>query len=547
LGDIIDELETEAVAHGTESDRATAEPTAASNAWTVHVPPAATPTTQTPTSSLPARSGSQQHPPAEAQPAIAREPELPISAVDLAELETAELETLDSPSIAPELVQAILTAAIAEMGGTAALPANDPALSLAHLSSFPPPFRTALEDFPAVRILQHLAQLHQQQAEPTALAVNYRTLGNFYRDRIEQGHNTPEQLAIAIQAYEQALIHLEESSPLVPDILNDLGNLYWMLSRFPANPEQRLPYLEQGIAAYHLALSHVDAAQQPQSYAMIQNNLGAAFADLARYREPIENLQSSIAAYELALRYRQPAAEPLKYASTQNNLGTAYWHLAQHHQPALNLKQAIVAYTESLGFYNPEQEPLPYAMIQNNLGTAYWNLAQHEQPEEFLNLAISCYRIALIYRTADVNPAAYAATQNNLGTAYWHLANYSKGQPEAYSAALKSAIAAYETALNTVEQLNQTANGAAAKLTFDVFATHNNLGLAHYQVATDQVEAIPVPARSAHLEAALRHHLQALQGWQQQPDFYQTALGYVLQTVRAFYSECGLPGQNLAL
>src|SRR6476659_10093056 len=57
LGDMIDELETEALAHGTESDRATAEPTTASNAWTVHVPPAATPTTQTPTSSLPARSG----------------------------------------------------------------------------------------------------------------------------------------------------------------------------------------------------------------------------------------------------------------------------------------------------------------------------------------------------------------------------------------------------------------------------------------------------------------------------------------------------------
>nr|WP_255527277.1 hypothetical protein [Trichocoleus sp. FACHB-46] len=186
-------------------------------------------------------------------------------------------------------------------------------------------------------------------------------------------------------------------------------------------------------------------------------------------------------------------------------------------------------------------------MIQNNLGTAYWNLAQHEQPEEFLNLAISCYRIALIYRTVEVNPAAYAATQNNLGTAYWHLASRSKEQPEAQQQALRSAIVAYEAALAIVEQINQTPNGAGAKLTFDVFATHNNLGLAHYQVATDQAGAIPVPAKSAHLEASLRHHLQALQGWQHQPDFYQTALGYVLQTVRAFYSECGLQGQNLAL
>ncbi|MEP0815787.1 tetratricopeptide repeat protein [Trichocoleus desertorum GB2-A4] len=557
FGDLVDDLETTvAPANTTEStgDRLTADlGSPPPNSWSVHVPTAAAPTNQVTANSLPARSGFHSESPAsEPQPlrTVATEPQSPsitAPAANSSELDNAPTEA-PLPSIAPELVNLVLTAAIQEIGGATALRANAPVPSLSRLSAtLPAPLVAALEDFPPLRMLRHLEQLHQQQAETTGLAVTYRTLGNFYRDRIEQGHNSPQQLAIAIQAYEQALIHLEESSALVPDILNDLGNLYWMLSRFPPNPEQRLPYLEQGIAAYHLALTQVSSEQQPQSYAMIQNNLGAAYGDLARYREPIENLQCSITAYEEALRHRKPDVEPLKYASTQNNLGTAYWHLAQHHQPALHLKQAIVAYTESLSFYNPEQEPLHYAMIQNNLGTAYWNLAQHEQPEEFLNLAISCYRIALIYRTVEVNPAAYAATQNNLGTAYWHLASRSKEQPEAQQQALRSAIVAYEAALAIVEQINQTPNGAGAKLTFDVFATHNNLGLAHYQVATDQAGAIPVPAKSAHLEASLRHHLQALQGWQHQPDFYQTALGYVLQTVRAFYSECGLQGQNLAL
>ncbi|WP_348227109.1 tetratricopeptide repeat protein [Trichocoleus desertorum] len=557
FGDLVDDLETTvAPANTTEStgDRLTANPASPPpNSWSVHVPTAAAPTNQVTANSLPARSGFHSESPAsEPQPlrTVATEPQSPsitAPAANSSELDNTPTEA-PLPSIAPELVNLVLTAAIQEIGGATALRANAPVPSLSRLSAtLPAPLVAALEDFPPLRMLRHLEQLHQQQAETTGLAVTYRTLGNFYRDRIEQGHNSPQQLAIAIQAYEQALIHLEESSALVPDILNDLGNLYWMLSRFPPNPEQRLPYLEQGIAAYHLALTHVSSEQQPQSYAMIQNNLGAAYGDLARYREPIENLQCSITAYEEALRHRKPDVEPLKYASTQNNLGTAYWHLAQHHQPALHLKQAIVAYTESLTFYNPEQEPLHYAMIQNNLGTAYWNLAQHEQPEEFLNLAISCYRIALIYRTVEVNPAAYAATQNNLGTAYWHLASRSKEQPEAQQQALRSAIVAYEAALAIVEQINQTPNGAGTKLTFDVFATHNNLGLAHYQVVTDQAGAIPVPAKSAHLEASLRHHLQALQGWQHQPDFHQTALGYVLQTVRAFYSECGLQGQNLAL
>lgn len=50
-----------------------------------------------------------------------------------------------------------------------------------------------------------------------------------------------------------------------------------------------------------------------------------------------------------------------------------------------------------------------------------------------------------------------------------------------------------------------------------------------------------------HLEAALHYHLQALQGFSDQPDSYESALSLVVQTIRAFYRERGLQGQNLAL
>ncbi|NJN86041.1 MAG: tetratricopeptide repeat protein [Leptolyngbyaceae cyanobacterium SL_7_1] len=79
----------------------------------------------------------------------------------------------------------------------------------------------------------------------------------------------------------------------------------------------------------------------PHAYPMVQNNLGSAYADLARYQDPIENLQESIRAYQQTLRFRNPEIDPLRYASTQNNLGTAYWNLAQHQQPEVYLKQAI--------------------------------------------------------------------------------------------------------------------------------------------------------------------------------------------------------------
>lgn len=394
-----------------------------------------------------------------------------------------------------------------------------------------------------VTLLHQIDQLHQQQAPPAAIADAYRALGNRYRDRIEQGEVSQQNLTVAIQAYEQVLVWLQEASPLWADVLNDLGNLYWMVSRHTADPEQAVPHLQQAIQVYQLALTKSDPQNQ-QVHSMLQNNLGAAYADLARYQDPAGNLQRSLQAYQEALHDRQPNVEPLRYASTQNNLGTTYWNLAQHHQPVTNLKQAIAAYSEALRYYTAGQEPLNYAMLQNNLGTAYWNLAQHERPQDWLRLAITAYRKALQYRTLDAAPAAFAATQSNLGTACWHLANHT--EPSALRLDyLRQAIAAYNTALKAAEQVSQSLQ--PVPLTFDRFATHNNLGLAHYQMAIDHASELSADQQNQHLEAALHHHVQAVQGWQQKADLRQTAMSCIVQTVRAFYNRSGLVGQNLVL
>ncbi|MDX2097178.1 MAG: tetratricopeptide repeat protein [Leptolyngbyaceae cyanobacterium bins.59] len=429
----------------------------------------------------------------------------------------------------------------------------------------------------SVQTLQHIHNLHEQKASPAELAAAYRMLGNLYRDRIEAGNLSEENLTLAIQAYEKVLewlahdrtlpslsetgngnrkatgtcsqtVYLSSQSasyvasvPLASDVMNDLGNLYWMLSRSFTTLDKKLPTLLKSIEVYQVALSKIVPESQPNSYAMIQNNLGAAYGDLARYRGTAANLQCSVNAYQEALRYRQADLEPAKYASTQNNLGTAYWHLAQYQQPVPNLKQAIAAYAAALPYYHPEREAMSYAMIQNNLGTAYWNLAQYEQTDLLLEQAIQAYQEALIYRTVAAAPAAHAATQNNLGTAYWHLAGRQKDNHAIRQNYLEQAIVAYTAALKTAEQ------HAAISLTFDVFATQNNLGLAHYQVAMDHAFSLNQTSRAAHLEAALYHHLQAAQGWQHQPDFHSTALTYVIQTLRGFYTELGLQGQNGAL
>ncbi|MCU0526376.1 MAG: tetratricopeptide repeat protein, partial [Elainella sp. Prado103] len=401
-----------------------------------------------------------------------------------------------------------------------------------------------LESLP---ILEHIGLLQQQidslsqSQNPATLALAYRTLGNFYRDCIEQGEGTAEHLTIAIQAYEQALQWLPDRSLEQAETLNDLGSLYWMVAQLQQG-EEAIVCLQQTTRLYQQSLEGIDPEAQPHLYASVQNNLGATYADLARYQDTCQNLQQSIAAYRRVLQYRAAPTDPIRYASTQNNLGTTYWNLAQHQQPELNLKQAIHAYSEALRYHDPQHEPLNYAMIQNNLGTAFWNLAQYEQPHLYLQQALTAYHDALQYRSLEAAPAGYAATQNNLGTAYWHLTHHTDGTEKRHS--LQQSIIAYESTLKAVEVLRME---GLTPLNFDLASTYHNLGLVYGEFAlTQDSEPLDHPDRAirAGLEKSLYYHQLALQEWKNDTDLRQAAFNAILQTLRAAYTHLGLIGQN---
>lgn len=431
-------------------------------------------------------------------------------------------------------------------------------------------------------IIQHLQKHHPFSKE---LTLAYRQAGNIYRDRIVAGETSELNYTLAIQAYEKALQTFPEPDPLFKDnsnseiegnseqidLLNDLGTLYWMRFRqtIPSKSQstEALSHLEQSIIFYQNALMKIDPEQQPDFYIREQKNLGTAYSDLATMREPAKNLEQSMVAYIEALRYLKlngieenpsPSNDSAwqDYAALQNNLGTTYWKLAQHIQPIHHLKAAITAYLEAIRYYSAQRDPLHHAMLQTNLGTAYWTLSQHQPSPKLLLQAIHAYHQALNYRTPEAAPIACAATYNNLGIAYWHLANHYQ-KSEIRAKFLKRAIAAYQRSISIAQKLSLT------QLTFDPLATHNNLGLAHYQLATDPNSSCSQTARIAHLKAALQHHLQANLNWQPQPnekrprdqtittskttDHHQTTLSYIIKTVRAFYNEFGLEGQNQAL
>lgn len=398
-----------------------------------------------------------------------------------------------------------------------------------------------------LRSLAEIEQLEREQAlPPETLAAAYLELGDRYRDAIAQGKTTPDLLSTAIQAYERGLQWSDDDLSSLANILNDLGNFYWMRSRHWQDLQPALSDLEQAIQYYQDATVRLgEADASPQQYAKIQNNLGAAYSDLARYGDSTTNLQRSIRAYEEALRYRPRALDPLKYGSTQNNLGTAYWHLAQQQDFANNLHAAIAAYEEALAQYSPDTASMQWAMIQNNLGTAYWNLAQHEQPERWLQEAIDCYQASLRYRTSETVPAACAATQNNLGTAYWHLSLTDGLTPEQQQGYLQQAIAAYSVAVALAEELSL--QNPPVFVNFDLVATYNNLAAVRLQLATDEELSLPPAVRDEHLDAALKANLKALSIATLHGESYDMSFNAIVRTTRIFYQTGGIAAQNRAL
>lgn len=423
---------------------------------------------------------------------------------------------------------------------------------------------------PVPEILNQIQQFEQESAL-YPLYQSYRQLGNIYRDRIMAGEHLEVHYTLAIQAYQRVLEiipELDKNSSFSDNqddyihVFNDLGTLYWMgfRQRFKDNfnSPDLLDCLEKSIIFYQNALMRTDPEIHPNLYIQVQKNLGTAYADLATFQDTIKNLEQSIIAYTEALCYlnfNQPEiniSQIQDYATIQNNLGTTYWKLAQKTQPIPHLKAAIDSYTEAMEFYTPQQDPLNYALLQTNLGTAYWTLSQYQPSAKLLLQAIYAYHQALTYRTTASAPIACAATYNNLGIVYWHLANHYQ-KSEIRAKFLKRAIAAYKKALSIVTDISPS------QLNFDPLATQNNLGLTHYQLATDSNLNLEKKTRMACLKAALRHHVKAVISESKQPltdhvisnsktsEHHQTTLGYLLRTIRAFYNESGLPGQNQAL
>jgi hypothetical protein len=422
------------------------------------------------------------------------------------------------------------------------------------LALLPTDLQTAISQYEPLQYLYEINQLHESGATGAEKAHAYLKVGDFYRSHLENSDpSAAPYTEIVLLAYTQAWTLLPSYAPRYWVLANDIGTLYWRLARTTTARETKIAYLQQAVNFFTTATTIIPTTESSDTWYMVQSNLGAIYGELGQTCQRAEYWQQAIDAYEQAQQVGLLAAGTdsedaqkqqarLQWATTQNNLGTAYWHFAQYRDPVDCLCQAIAAYQQALQVYTPDTEPLHYAMLQNNLGTAYWNLAQYEKPEDNLLLAVSAYRRALNHRTRDTVPHQCAATQNNLGTAYWHLAYRESSHTLSVAEYWQQAIAAYEA---TLELTSQLADGVP--LSFDILATHNNLALAYYQLQGSTHTHLSTETQQNYLQKALYHHLQAWQGYAQQPELRASTFRFLLQTIRACHEQFGVEGQNQAL
>ncbi|MGB6300681.1 MAG: hypothetical protein WBF90_31520 [Rivularia sp. (in: cyanobacteria)] len=346
-------------------------------------------------------------------------------------------------------------------------------------------------DYKLAEVLLSLAlcSLCQVAAEDeSSFALDIALFSDIMRE-FPQGDRA-SNLEIALVGYMIAGIVLtqEVSAKEWAQIQNNLGVVY-----FERIQGEKAENLENAIHCFQLALEVRTRDTLAQEWAETQINLGIAYRRRIRGNQH-QNLEAAIWYFQAALEVRTYKAFPEYWAETQVNLGNAYCDRFVKGR-AKNLEIAIGYYQNALKVYTPEQFPQKRAETQINLGNAYcdlgdpyWGCSQKDR-EKYLEAGIECLQDAANVLTDADFPQQWIITQLALGSAYRESIQEDKTEnleaaihclsnaldskiisaeafPERYiqlqyslglayekAGNLKSAKAAFSTAIDTVESL----------------------------------------------------------------------------------------------
>ncbi|MBC8229226.1 CHAT domain-containing protein [bacterium] len=222
-------------------------------------------------------------------------------------------------------------------------------------------------------------------------------LANAYNQNPHGDH--AENLERAIECYKRAMeIYTREAFPKKWAITqSNLGAAY--LNRIKGN---RTENLKLAVDHFQASLDVLNQDTFPGNWAKSQMNLGIAYRWFARIRSEnlakyAENLEIAISYHQTALQVYTPIDYPEDWAMVQQNLAAAYMDRLEGNQ-AKNLEFAISCCQAALEVYTQESYPESWAAMQQNLGEVYryrieGNRAENlEEAVRYFTAAINMYQ-----------------------------------------------------------------------------------------------------------------------------------------------------------
>ncbi len=151
--------------------------------------------------------------------------------------------------------------------------------------------------------------------------------------------------------------------------------------------------ITDSIAAYQRSLLTFDKHKFPQEYAILQNNLAAAFLSIP-FTDERSKMREALAvqSFEEGLRVVTIIDHPVEYAMLQNNLGNALQYSSSSHRAENNLR-ALDAYDEALKVRTLSAAPVEYANTISNRANALANLPddlEHPEAGNRANVRAAC-------------------------------------------------------------------------------------------------------------------------------------------------------------
>ncbi len=245
----------------------------------------------------------------------------------------------------------------------------------------------------------------------------FRATEKMLKEHHERGERIGDPFDLAVALELARLNHARAKCGQVGQALASLGNCHFSLGERQSVSNN----FTRAIHCHTDALKLTPRKQQPENWAVSQNNLGTALQALGEREGDSARLHAAITASTAALTVHTPKAAPMDWAGTQNNLGNALSALGEFEGDSARLRDAITAYTAALTVRTPKAAPMDWAGTQSNLGAALSSLGKLEGDSVRLYDAITAYTAALTVYTPKAAPMDWAMTQHNLGIAYLSL------------------------------------------------------------------------------------------------------------------------------